>query len=423
MSEIKHKQQNHNLHDLPYRMTIIDVNTLFIVIILIGFIISAVLTVVGRGTDTSLLFWAAGFFINSLGFVLLALRGSVPDVLSVVLANTLIVASYAFFAQGLQMFLKEQFSKLLIWAPVLVIALGFPLLAQELETRILLIGLVNTVQCLLLLMLLVQNNKRLVGRGKYILMVAFGIGIPAALSRPMAIAFGITDIISLNSPGLIQGFTFISITLINIAIALGLVLMQKEQAEAATESMARSDELTGLPNRRCIYEHINETIITCNKNRVYGALLLIDLDNFKIVNDRYGHALGDELLRQASLRIQSCMAGNEVPARLGGDEFVVLLTALTTDLDSSIKMALEKADALRLKLEQEYVLESAKEQKIRHISSGSIGVAILEPGRQNRESLLREADQAMYRVKNASKSGSMKSNSPVSNVNLLTQAD
>ena len=403
-------------------MITIDVNTLFVAIILTGIVIAVVLTIVGRGVDNSLLYWAAGFFINSIGFILLALRDIAPDVLSVLLANILIVSSYAFFAQGLQIFLKEQFSELLIWAPVLIIAIGFPILSQDIQTRILLMGLINTVQCLLLLMLLIKNNKRLVGRGKYILMTTFIIGIPAAVSRPLAIALGLVDIGSFNSPGPLQNFTFLSITLLNIGIAMGLVLMQKEQAEAATEFMARSDELTGLPNRRSIYEHINQSIINSDKTRIYGALLLIDLDNFKMVNDCYGHALGDELLRETSKRIKSCMTGTDIPARLGGDEFVVLLTTLTTDLESSIKMALEKADTLRHTLEQDYVLQTAHQQEIRHNSTGSIGVAILEPGRQNRESLLREADQAMYRVKNASKTASVTSNKVASNVDIPTQA-
>lgn len=228
-----------------------DITTLFIAIILIGVVITVILTVVGTGHDSSLLYWAAGYGANSYSFALIALRGEIPDLLSITLANVLLVAGYAFYALGLQRFLQQRLHWLAIWAPVILIGLSYPFISS-IEYRIVITGLVNVYQVALLLRLVLHSSARLAGRGKYILMTAFVLGIATALSRPLAIGLGLLEIDSITSPGSYQTLTFLPILLLNVAVALGVVLMQKEHAEATTSFMARSDDLTGLPNRRSI---------------------------------------------------------------------------------------------------------------------------------------------------------------------------
>lgn len=359
-------------------------------------VIAAILTLVGWGVDSSLLYWAAGFGVNSMAYVLIALRDQIPDLLSVLLANMLIASTYAIFAYGLTKFLNRSISPLVIWAPVLIIFTAYPFLAQNVEARIIVGGMVNALQVALLLTLLIYNNSRVVGRGKYILMTAFLAGVVITLTRPVAVSAGFAEISAVNSQGLLQTLTFLPMMLINVAVALGLVLMQKEHAEAATSAIARLDELTGLPNRRSIYERISQSMLESEKKQTFGALLLIDLDNFKTVNDQYGHALGDDLLCQAADLIRECMTDKDTAARLGGDEFVVLLTELAEDRESAIEKAMQRAGQIRRKLDHDYQLN----QEIVHCCSGSIGLAIFEPGMKDRETVLRQADQAMYRAKN-----------------------
>lgn len=339
---------------------------------------------------------AAGYGVNSYSFALIALRGEIPDLLSITLANVLLVAGYAFYALGLQRFLQQRLNWLAIWAPVILIGASYPFVSS-IEYRIVITGLVNVYQVALLLRLVLRSSARLAGRGKYILMTAFVLGIATALSRPLAIGLGLLEIDSITSPGSYQTLTFLPILLLNVAVALGVVLMQKEHAEAATSFMARSDDLTGLPNRRSIYECINQVMLDNERKRVFGALLLIDLNNFKTVNDQYGHAIGDELLRQAAGRIKSCVGERDIAARLGGDEFVVLLTDLGAQRETAINAAHEHAACIQQTLDQPYRLKP----ELEHRSSGSIGIAIFEPGARDREALLREADQAMYHAKNA----------------------
>ena len=381
----------------------IDITTVFIVVVLMGALIATILAIVGKGIDDSLIYWATSYGINSVAFLLLAFRGQIPDLYSVILANIMIASSYALYAYGLSKYLNQTINLLLLWGPVLIVTLLFPFLSESMAIRIHIIVIVNAYQSLLLLVLLVRNANRLEGRGKFILASAFAIGGVIALSRPFALSLGIVEIASINSPGTFQSLTFLTLLLINVATALGLVLMLKEQAENRTSIMARTDELTGLPNRRSIYERITKMLAANDKNKRFGALLLIDLDNFKIVNDQHGHAMGDELLRQAANRISECMTEKDTAARLGGDEFVVLLSDLAGDRESAINIATERANLIREKLNPGFLLR----QDIVHQCPGSVGVAILEPGAIDRESLMREADQAMYNDKAGNKAGSI----------------
>lgn len=382
---------------LPY---MIDIPTLFIAIVLSSLLIAIILSIVSKGLDSSLPYWAAGFGVHSIAIMLLAMRGLVPDILSVVIGNMLIAASYSFYAFGLSKFLKRDINPLLLYGPPLFIAVSFSLLSDSVAARILLIGLVNTFQSGLILALLALNAARIIGRGKIILGAAFATGGVVAMSRPLAIGLDLVQITSINSPGLFQSLTFTTMLLINLAIALGLVLMQKEHAEAATLAIARTDELTGLPNRRSIYEHIHQAMLESAKNKTFGALLLIDLDNFKTVNDRYGHSCGDELLQHAAARIKRSISDQDSCARLGGDEFVVLLSGLSGNRAIANEQALQKARQLRAQLDQPYVLQ---EQTI-DWCSGSVGLALFEPGITDRQALLRQADQAMYQSKNSVRS-------------------
>ena len=382
----------------------IDTTTLLIVLISVGFVMSLLLAIVGHGVDRSLLIWSSGFACHALGFVLLILRGNIADILSIWLANILIASTYSFFALGLLNFLNQRAYSLMIWTPVAVMAIGFLLLMEQLSARIILGGMVNFVQVAVLILIIYAYREHMLGRGKYILATCFLIGVPVSLARPLAVALGYAEIATYDSPGAFQAFTFLSIAILNVVIALGFVLMQKEQAEAATDSIARSDELTGMPNRRRLYERIGKLMADKNSSG-YGALILLDLDNFKALNDRYGHAAGDELLKQAAQRLTASVTSRDTVARLGGDEFVILLPDLGDDEDAAENKALVKAQTILSVLAEPYQLSvndpaAGGAATINHSSGGTLGVKVFRQFNCNREELLRDADKAMYSAKN-----------------------
>jgi diguanylate cyclase (GGDEF)-like protein/PAS domain S-box-containing protein len=167
-------------------------------------------------------------------------------------------------------------------------------------------------------------------------------------------------------------------------------ISERKQLFASMEAMALKDTLTGLPNRRALMQALPEALQRANRLRQSCAVLFLDLDRFKQVNDRYGHEEGDELLRQFAERVRGAVRKTDTVGRLAGDEFVVILEMLHGEADAQ-----EAADKLLPALQQPFVLKTATVAL-----SASIGIALHHPDDpQDIEMLLGRADRAMYRHK------------------------
>lgn len=164
---------------------------------------------------------------------------------------------------------------------------------------------------------------------------------------------------------------------------------QLHDTHAKLKHLAERDPLTGLANRYLFDESLNISIANNRREEHNLSLLLIDLDNFKYVNDNFGHDVGDILLQRVVQRIHSCLRGNEMFARLGGDEFAITLSNLHDEQEAS-----KVAQRILLVLEKPFEIEG------RSLSSGaSIGIAVHPESGKNQEELLKNADIAMYRAK------------------------
>ena len=171
-------------------------------------------------------------------------------------------------------------------------------------------------------------------------------------------------------------------------------LSQKKQNEERIQQLAFNDPLTGLPNRRLLGDRLEHALVSGLRNRTGGAVLLIDVDNFKALNDTRGHDVGDLLLKQIGQRLASCVHEGDTVARMSGDEFVVLVEGLsiqTTQLVSEIKTL---GTRLLRTLEQPYELAGQS-----HHHSASMGVALFGATPTSVAQLLKQADMAMYRAK------------------------
>jgi diguanylate cyclase (GGDEF)-like protein/PAS domain S-box-containing protein len=167
-----------------------------------------------------------------------------------------------------------------------------------------------------------------------------------------------------------------------------------KQAEEAIHQLAYYDPLTKLPNRRLLLEHLHAALASSERRKDCGALLFVDVDNFKDLNDTLGHHVGDILLQQMAQRLGSCTRSQDTVARQGGDEFVVMLQSLGEHLDESVLQARQVAEKIVLRLSEPYHLEG-KEFK----SSVSLGVAMFSGDVIGQDELLKQADLAMYRSK------------------------
>ena len=168
------------------------------------------------------------------------------------------------------------------------------------------------------------------------------------------------------------------------------------KAEQHIHRLAFFDALTDLPNRRLLMERLEFLLATAQRSGHIGAVLFLDLDHFKNVNDARGHAVGDALLQQVARRLTAQMRAEDTVARMGGDEFVVLLPDLAVDFVAAAQAAMLVAEKLRNALTLPFLIESQQ-----YISGASIGVTLLPKVGQTADDLIREADTAMYRAKQA----------------------
>ncbi len=173
-------------------------------------------------------------------------------------------------------------------------------------------------------------------------------------------------------------------------------ITERKRAEAEIQSLAYYDPLTGLPNRRLLMDRIEQALVHSARTQLGGALLFIDLDHFKDLNDTLGHEQGDRLLVQVAQRLLDCVRESDTACRLGGDEFVLLLQDLSTDADAAATEAEQVARKVLEHLNRAYTLVGGP----RHITP-SIGIATFQGQRLKVDDLLKRADVAMYQAKAA----------------------
>lgn len=180
-------------------------------------------------------------------------------------------------------------------------------------------------------------------------------------------------------------------------------ITERKKAEEQVRQLAFYDPLTQLPNRRLLLDRLGQAMAASKRSRRYGALMFLDLDNFKALNDLHGHDVGDLLLIEAARRLTRCLREMDTVARFGGDEFVVMLRELSEDKSRSLEQAGIVAEKIRIALATPYLLlrrqEGGLETTVEHHCSSSIGVMLFVDHEDSREEILKGADTAMYRAK------------------------
>jgi diguanylate cyclase (GGDEF)-like protein/PAS domain S-box-containing protein len=171
-------------------------------------------------------------------------------------------------------------------------------------------------------------------------------------------------------------------------------ISERKQAEGEIQRLAFTDSLTELPNRRLLNDRMRQALAACSRTNDHGALILIDLDHFKTLNDTQGHAVGDLLLRQVATRLVTCVRDGDTVARLGGDEFVIMLKDLDTKLDDAATQAQVVGEKVINVLSRPYELAG----HVYH-STPSLGITLFDGQKNSIDDLLKQADLAMYQAK------------------------
>ena len=180
-------------------------------------------------------------------------------------------------------------------------------------------------------------------------------------------------------------------------------ITERKRLEEQVRQIAFHDTLTRLANRRLMLEHLDQAMSASKRSHHHGALLFLDLDNFKSLNDTHGHSVGDLLLIEVAERLKACVREADTVARFGGDEFVVLLCELDTQPAEASEQAIAVAEKIRIRLSDLYVLQAAPSGPatgtIEHQCTASIGVAIFRGRDESQSSVIDRADAAMYQAK------------------------
>jgi diguanylate cyclase (GGDEF)-like protein/PAS domain S-box-containing protein len=173
-------------------------------------------------------------------------------------------------------------------------------------------------------------------------------------------------------------------------------ITERKQTEAQIQHLAYYDTLTALPNRRLLFDRLENTLFLAKRTQRYGALLFADLDHFKTLNDARGHNAGDKLLKEVAVRLKRSLRQADTVGRFGGDEFIILLPDLSDEQEIAARLALGVAEKTRRELLTPFFIEGEEV-----IIGASIGITLFPKGRETINDLLKEADTAMYQAKAA----------------------
>jgi diguanylate cyclase (GGDEF)-like protein/PAS domain S-box-containing protein len=189
------------------------------------------------------------------------------------------------------------------------------------------------------------------------------------------------------------------------AIATFFDITERKKMEQQIRHLALHDVLTNLPNRRLLIERIGQAQLSSKRSLRYGALMFMDLDNFKPLNDAHGHEAGDKLLIEVANRLQKCVREMDTVARIGGDEFVVMLAELDMDESVSKQQAEKVSEKIRSILSEPYLINITDNKgvnvTVEHYCTVSIGVVLFKGMTPSKEEIIKLADDGMYQAKNA----------------------
>jgi diguanylate cyclase (GGDEF)-like protein len=371
----------------------LDVNTLFLVTIYVEAILGLLLLFawVQNTAITAVAWWGSAHLLRAASVALFGLYGAVSDLVSIDLANAFLLASFAVTWTGARLFDHRRARPVLLFAgaAVWLIACRVPVFADSFDLRVLLSsGVITAYTWAAAFEFWRGRSEPLVSRWPAIFML-FAHGALYLLRTPLVALLPWL-------PADNQVFESVWLTVLSfeallftIAIAFILLAMTKERTEHRHKTAALVDPLTGISNRRAFLQDGEAHLKRQATDPRPTAVMLLDLDNFKSINDRFGHAVGDRVLEIFADVSSGCLRRIDLLGRLGGEEFAALLR------DTTRERAMAVAEQIRGSF-----AEAAREVDGRPIAATvSIGIVISHDAVLDHSALLAQADHALYRAK------------------------
>ncbi len=333
------------------------------------------------------------YFLFSFGFVLLALHQYISDFLAIIVASVVIIASFSLLILGILKFLKHEkqsFEKLsmALIGLIIVTFVYFTYFQNSVVARIIIstifagLSLFAGFKVLLHKDPVILTFTRFLGFSFLYCAVIFLLCIYFAFNDP-----NLNDFIN---TGTIDAFSLIALQFVAISSCFSLTICASQQLANKLAIQATIDSLTNIYNRRAFDEFAQKSVLRSQRDRTPISIIIMDVDLFKLVNDQYGHQVGDKVLQEFSLRLKNSLRQYDIIARYGGEEFALLLP------DTSTSTAMVIAEKLRNSIAQPvFCLEGGAELSV----TASFGVATNQGKNIDWQHLISLADQALYHAK------------------------
>jgi diguanylate cyclase (GGDEF)-like protein len=386
---------------------LLDNRTLLFSMVLVCAMMALSMTVVSWGREhDSLKKWAGAMGLEALAWFLLGARGEIPIFFSIALANTLVVTAQAMKLAAIYEFRGLSWPR---WQCLLPIVLAMLLLSvlpyADLRNRIIYGSLIYAAQMVMIMLIMVQDTESRSGRAWWLLFGATAVILPLFALRSLVAFFGIAKFATPETsvaPNPVQLVIFMGLISLSVLGSMGFILMIKEQADRVIRKIALIDSLTGMYNRRALMERGEKEYAFSQRNKLPLAVLMLDVDHFKRINDTYGHPTGDAVLVDVAHILASRLRKQDTLGRFGGEEFCIVLPAT----DEAGAMVL--AEKLRLAIESTK-MQSAKNDISITISIGvTVCTVTCASCTESFQKLIDDADAALYLAKNDGRNRSVK---------------
>ena len=368
-----------------------DIPTLLMMVAVASMVMAGTLVVVAWGERSDgIKLWAGALCCLALAYVLFLLRGRIPDPVSILLGNGLASAATSLVLAAICRFQGRTLPWLAMLLPPLALVGLLWLFLDDFTTRVTLTALIMAGQSAWVFWALWERRSAYQGRGVRLVMAAMGLQTVVLLVRGTSSASRAMGAQNMLQADAIQILTFVSAFASLLVASLGFIFMHKERADEANRRLAALDELTGVANRRSIIAALDRDVSRAIRTREPLAVMMVDIDFFKHINDTHGHLAGDQVLRNVVDVIRHRIRAQDIVGRYGGEEFMVLLC------DTTLQGARQLAEQLREAVQASFCPWNGERLAVT-VSVGVFG-GRLEPG-DGWDQLIHAADQALYRAK------------------------
>ena len=302
------------------------VPTMLAMIIASSLMMAASMAVVGWGRRRDGLGrWAAALLVNAIGHLLIMLRGLIPDLLSIMVGNLMLSSVFVGMIAAVYQFQGRPVRWPLLLAPPLLVLVFVSVFIDNFPARVSFVGLVIGLQAVWALLAALSHRHATVGRGQWLLVAGLSLEAVVLGARALVAISTHSEATNILQSSALQTLTFLATFSVVLVSSVGFVFMSRDRADENNRVLAALDPLTGVANRRSLIAALDRDMARAQRMREPMALMMVDIDHFKDVNDQYGHPAGDRVLCSVVNVLRQRVRAQDLVGRYGGEEFMVLL--------------------------------------------------------------------------------------------------